>query len=171
MPVVILGLIFQNKVEASFQSVMVPAICLLVTGLLLLLTENFSKAKESLNSLNYPKALTIGFFQAISLLPGISRSGATISGGLIFDLKREEAARFSFLLSIPALLGANILTFSSLSTGSFSLFNFLLAVGVAFLVGILTIHYFLRLLARTKLIWFAIYTWVFGLYALYRILL
>ncbi|MGB9553663.1 MAG: undecaprenyl-diphosphate phosphatase, partial [bacterium] len=124
---------------------------------------------KPLASLNPLKAFFIGIFQALALFPGISRSGATISGGLILGLRREEAARFSFLLSLPAVLGAAVLEIPSLSWEGLALWQFIIGIGVSALVGILCIHYFLKFLKKSRLIWFAIYCWIFGLFALAKI--
>ena len=169
VPAVTTALLFKGQIEGSFSTATAPAIFLLLTGVLLALTDTFSNPSKNISTLNYPKAFTVGIFQAFSLFPGISRSGATISGGLIFGLKRDEAARFSFLLSLPVVLGATILEMSSLSWKGLSLWHFLLGMIISFVVGILCIHYFLKFLKRSRLIWFAVYCWIVGLMALLKI--
>jgi undecaprenyl-diphosphatase len=106
-----------------------------------------------------------GFAQAISILPGISRSGATIAGGLVRDLEREAAARFSFLLSIPALLGAGLIALADLARSggaSSALPNIVVGFAAAAIVGYLTIAGLLAYLRRRPLTVFAVYCWLFG---------
>jgi undecaprenyl-diphosphatase len=169
IPAVAVALLFQSQIEATFKAATIPAVFLLFTGVLLALTDTFSNPSRNLGSLNSFKALLIGLFQALSLFPGVSRSGATISGGLTVGLKREEAARFSFLLSLPVVLGATILEVPSLSWERISPGNFLIGILVSGIVGMLAIHFFLKLVKRTRLIWFAIYCWLFGIFSLLKI--
>jgi undecaprenyl-diphosphatase len=169
IPIVIIALLFKNQVESSFKSALITSVFLLLTGVLLAFADTFSYPTKPMASLNPLKAFFIGIFQAFAVFPGISRSGATISGGLIFGLRREEAARFSFLLSLPAVIGATVLEIPSLNWEGLVLGQFLIGIGVSTLVGILCIHYFLKFLRRSRLIWFAIYCWLFGLFALLKI--
>lgn len=169
IPAVVAALLFKGQIESTFKAATVPSVFLLLTGVLLALVDTFSNPSLNMASLNPFKALLIGAFQGLALLPGVSRSGATISAGLIVGLKRDEAARFSFLLSLPIVVGATILEISSLSFEGLSWGQFLIGVAVSALVGILCIHYFLKFLKRSRLIWFAIYCWLFGLFALLKI--
>ena len=111
IPAVILGLFLNDYMDTTFRGVLPVAIFLLIGSLLMYLAERFGKQE---NTLSVKKGLLIGFFQSLALLPGISRSGATISGGLFTGLTREAAARFSFLLSIPVLVGGGLVKLVSL---------------------------------------------------------
>lgn len=166
IPIIVIGLLFKGWIESTFQSVIPVIVFLLITGVYLAIADVFSFPRKSNRELSPVGALLIGVAQAVALLPGISRSGATISTGLLIGLRREEAARFAFLLSIPAILGASVLEFSTLSLAQFPLGTLLLAAVVACGVGVLCIHFFLRLIVKTRLIWFAIYCWLFAFFAL-----
>ena len=109
IPAGIFGLAFKDTIEASFNQPMVVAFLLLVTALLLVLGEYFGKKKIGLAQLSWLDSLWIGFFQALALLPGISRSGSTISAGLFRHLQRGEAAKFSFIMYIPVMSAAGLL--------------------------------------------------------------
>lgn len=169
IPIIVVALLFKSQIESTFKSAMIASAFLLFTGVLLAFTDTFFYPSKPMASLNPLKAFFIGIFQALALFPGISRSGATISGGLILGLRREEAARFSFLLSLPAILGATVLEIPSLSWKGLALWQFLIGIGISALVGILCIHYFLKFLKKSRLIWFAAYCWLFGLFALLKI--
>lgn len=107
IPVVVVGLLLKSSVEEVFQSARVAALLLMGTGLLLLSTRFYRRGDRGMGP---GPALLAGVFQAVSLLPGVSRSGATISAGLLAGIRPREAARFSFLLSIPAIVGAVVVT-------------------------------------------------------------
>lgn len=169
IPAVVAALLFQDQIEGTFQSATITAVFLLFTGVLLAFTDTFSNPSKPLPSLNNLKALIIGLFQALALFPGVSRSGATISGGITLGLKKEEAARFSFLLSLPVVLGATIFQIPSLRWEDINIGNFFMGILVSGVVGILSIHFFLKLVKRTRLIWFAVYCWLFGIFSLLKI--
>jgi undecaprenyl-diphosphatase len=147
-------------VEAAFGSHILTALFLLVTAVLLILSEWIGKLQKNLLEMTGLDALIIGIFQAVSVFPGISRSGATISGGMFRKFTRPEAARFSFLLSIPIMLGAGGLATLDL-VGLPSLSTFLPTVLVGFLVagvvGYLSIRWLLRYLTHHSFYIFAIY--------------
>jgi undecaprenyl-diphosphatase len=102
LPAILLGLIFQKYIETSFRNIVVIALTLLVGSIIMYLSEKFIKQSE----LNYRKTFVVGLFQALALIPGMSRSGMTISGAYFMGIKKELAIRFSFLLSIPIILGS-----------------------------------------------------------------
>lgn len=169
LPAGIFGILLKDKVESVFQSVSWTAVFLLVTALFLFIAEKVGKRNRGIDEMNWKDALWIGAWQAISIFPGISRSGATMSGGLTRNYDRTSAARFSFLMSIPVMLAAGMLSVFDLFKVS-NLIAFLpkLAVGfiVAAVVGYLAIHFFLKLIARHSLLWFALYCLVFGVIVL-----
>ena len=108
IPAGLLGITIKNKVEEVFQSPFLTAVLLFGTAILLIIAEKVGKRSRGIESLNLKDALWIGLFQAISIFPGISRSGATISGGMTRDLNRPGAAGFGFLMSIPIMLAAGL---------------------------------------------------------------
>ncbi|MEI6509827.1 MAG: undecaprenyl-diphosphate phosphatase [bacterium] len=166
IPVVVVALVFKKNIEAAFASAIPSAIFLLVTGTYMALADIFATPRKAIGQLNTGSALVIGISQAIALLPGISRSGTTLSTGMFFGLKREDAARFAFLLAIPALFGAFLLEIVTVPLGNLSIWLMLLGIAVSFGVGILCIHFFLRFLKKYRLLWFSAYCWAFGLFAL-----
>ena len=160
IPAAIFGVLIKDQVEAAFGSPLLTAIFLLVTAALLILSERIGKRLKTLQEMTLLDALIIGIFQAISVFPGISRSGATISGGMFRKFTRPEAARFSFLLSIPIMLGAGgYATLDLLGLPSLSTFLPTVLVGflVAGVVGYLSIRWLLRYLTHHSFYIFAIY--------------
>jgi undecaprenyl-diphosphatase len=160
IPAGLAGLLLKNKVEAAFNSPVLTAILLFVTAVLLTVAEVFSKKEKDLDQLNWIEALIIGVFQALAIFPGISRSGATVSGGLLKGYTREAAARCSFLLSIPIMLAAGLLSVIDLARAEFFL-NFLpiMVFGfvIAGVVGYFSIRWLLNYLKKNSLYGFAVY--------------
>lgn len=169
LPLVVIGLSpLRKSVESGFETPLVAGICLLVTGLLLAVSDRVGRGKQRLTHMKLPHALAIGLFQAFALLPGISRSGSTIAGGQLLGYRREAAADFSFFIAIPAILGATVLTLLKVweapgtSTVSVPTGMLLVGTGVSFVVGYFSLRWLLSLIARGKLIWFAIYCGIVG---------
>jgi undecaprenyl-diphosphatase len=160
IPAALVGAFFKDPIEESFQNGDMAAWFLLVTALLLVLAEVVGKRSRGLQELNWRDALWIGAFQALALLPGISRSGASIAGGMGRDLKRPTAARFSFLLAIPIMLGAggrtlvDLVRIPQMADALPALMIGFLAAGV---VGYLAIHALLRYVAKNPLYLFSGY--------------
>lgn len=166
IPAVIGGLLFKDLVESAFQSVIAVAIFLIFTALLLFIAEKFGKNINSLEKLNSKNALIIGLFQLFSLFPGISRSGSTIAGGVLQGFKRKEAAKFSFLMSIPVMFGAGILSIKDLlSVPNLSDFLPILLIGfiTSGVVGYFSIHWLLNFLNKKSLFSFSIYCLVLAI--------
>lgn len=115
IPAGLAALLLRDVIKAIFHNPMMTGLFLLVTSVLLILGEMLGKHSHDLEHMNWRDALIIGFFQALALFPGISRSGSTISGGLIRNLDRKSAARFSFLMSIPIMIAAGLSEINSLS--------------------------------------------------------
>jgi undecaprenyl-diphosphatase len=154
------GLLLKSKVEAAFANPIMTAVLLFVTAIMLTLAEIFSPKERNLESVSALDALVIGFFQLLAIFPGISRSGATISGGLSRGLKREAAARFAFLMSIPVMLAAGLLSvLDLLKIPDLGSFLPVLSVGfiAALVVGYLSIRWLLNFLKSRSLIPFAVY--------------
>lgn len=163
VPAVIAGFLFQSQVELAFSSPLFAGIFLMVTALLLLLAEVFGNRSKKLDEVTWKDGLIIGLFQAISLFPGISRSGSAITGGMVRNLDRPSSARFSFLLSIPAILGAVVLAFKDLiQSPTFSLQIPTIIGGfiVSGIVGYLSIRWLLSYLTKRPLYLFSAYCFV-----------
>lgn len=165
IPAVIAALLFEDFFEEAFSSPVMTSVMLLVTGLILLSTR-FAKLKSL--PLNIPRSVIIGVGQALAIMPGISRSGTTISTGLFLGLKPYEAAEFSFLLSIPAILGAIVFKFKSvLSLNAEIIGPYLVGTIFAFLTGLIAVYILLDLIRKGKFIYFGIYCLVAGSIGLY----
>ncbi len=160
IPAVIGGALFKGFVERAFSNPLATGLLLFGTAALLVIAELVGKRNRQVEGISWIDALIIGLFQVISLLPGISRSGSTISAGMIRNLERPSAARFSFLMSVPVMLGAGTLAIVDLiKLPSFSVQIPSLVVGfiTSAVVGYLTIRWLLAYLANRRLFPFAIY--------------
>jgi len=165
LPAAVIGLTLESLFERLFGEPVWVSIFLLVTGLFLFLGERVRKSEGLMESLTWLDALLVGLAQGIAIAPGVSRSGATISAGLWRGLKREEAARFSFLLATPAIFGANLLQLWDLNRlsglGEVAP-TFLLGFLAAAVSGYLAIRFFLAFLKRRSLYPFSLYCWLLG---------
>ncbi len=169
IPAIFGGLFLEDQVEAAFQSIQFTAFFLLFTALMLWLAEILSDRIKKMEEISTLDAFIIGCFQVLAIFPGVSRSGSTIAGGLLRKLKREEAAKFSFLMSIPVMLGAGVMSINDLvNLPDLSSFLPLLLVGfvAAGIVGFLSIHWLLQFLNKNKLSYFSIYCVVLSIITL-----
>jgi undecaprenyl-diphosphatase len=155
--------LFKNRIERLFESVETTAFMLFITGVLLFLSDRVKKATRGKSEMNLTDGIVIGLVQAVALIPGISRSGSTITFGIFRGLERETAARFSFLLSIPAIAGAAVLKADELAripAGD------LFALGAGFIsaavTGFLALKLLFVMINRTGLSIFAYYCWFAG---------
>ena len=157
IPAAVLGLFLQDYMETTFRTPAFVGTTLLLGALLFYVAEKVAKQNTELTA---NKGFLIGLFQSLALFPGTSRSGATISGGLILGLTREEAARFSFLLSFPIIFGSGLVKMLGLAGESAELDSALFfGTLAAFLVGLLAIHYLLMYLKNHTLqifIWYRV---------------
>jgi len=162
IPVGILGLFLEKWAENVFISLPLLAVMFLITGLVLAIV---SLRNEGKNTLKLPRAFGIGCAQLVAVLPGISRSGSTISAGLIFGLSRQEAFRFSFLLSLPAVFGAFMIEGAKALKAGIAVPLPQIALGflLSFVFGLLTLHLLRRLVLAGRLVWFSVYLLVLGL--------
>ena len=160
LPVVVVGLFMKDYLETIFATPLAAGCGLCVTACLLFLTPKIDSGERVLEEIRLRDALVIGLFQAIAPVPGISRSGSTIVGGLLSGLKREAAAHFSFYIAIPAIGGAAVLSAKDLldeGPGETPLLAVLAGTAVAFAVGIFALRWLLKLIVARKLVWFAWY--------------
>mgnify|MGYP001352865530 CR=1 FL=1 len=167
LPIVIAALLFKDYVEQLFNSARFVGFALIITGLILFIADRFSGSSRSREQ-TLLDSLWIGIGQAVAVLPGISRSGTTIAFGLARGLSREQAARFSFLLSIPGILGALVLSIPDLVGGTVSTSGGVLFAGMlaAAVTGYAAIRLLLQVVRRGRLVWFSYYTWIVGLLVL-----
>ncbi|MDR1101539.1 MAG: undecaprenyl-diphosphate phosphatase [Clostridiales bacterium] len=148
----IIGALLENYIENLFTSVLFVGFALLITGGILIATDRFKNSAKTLQTAKYSDAVAVGFAQLIAVLPGISRSGSTIFGGAIMGFSREFAVRFSFLLSMMAILGAAAISIKDFTGGAIAA-NWgpaVLGAVTAAIVGILAIKWLIRLISKGK---------------------
>ena len=167
IPIVICGLLFQDMIRTYVRSLWVVAIALVVFSAVIAAAEFAGRQTRDEEDLRWYDAVLIGLAQSLALIPGVSRSGAAISAGLFLGLDRELAARFGFLLAIPAVLGAGLHelpdAFKPVSEGmSATGPQLLVSVVIAFVVGLAAIAWFLRFLVNHSMYWFVGYRIVLG---------
>lgn len=164
LPTVLVALSLRHFLEDLFASVTAVSINLLITGTMLWATRYIRQRNpKRVRRTHWQDAILVGLAQAIALSPGISRSGATISAGLFVGLEREWAGKFSFLLFMPAVVGALILEFSNLRIAEGDLFPTLLGTAAAAVVGYVALRAFLSLVRNGNFYVFAPYCWALGL--------
>lgn len=159
LPVAVLGLIFQEQIETDVRQLWIIGIALIVFGVLLGLADSFGKKTREVSDLDFKSGLVFGFGQAMALIPGVSRSGGTITVGRMMGFTREAAARYSFLLAIPAVLASGIYQFVK-SFGDLPQDLALataVATAVSFVSGYLVIAWLLRYLVRGSFMPFVIW--------------
>lgn len=154
VPAVILGLSLESLMESAFRSPLLVAAVLIAGSILFMYAEWAYQNKPRTNIINVRKGFKIGLFQCLALIPGMSRSGATIAGGMLLGLSRVEAARFAFLLAVPVITGAGLKKFIEMivSDEVVAWFPVLIGAGVSFFVGLAAIHFMLQFV-RTHTLW------------------
>jgi undecaprenyl-diphosphatase len=166
VPIVVLGLIFQKAIETTLRSLWVIAITFIVFGILLGIADYVGAKKRRLRNLTVPDAAIYGGAQALALIPGVSRSGGTITAGLFLGYERAAAARYSFLLAIPAVFGSGLFELykSIKSPGSevFTAGETAAATGVSFVVGLVVIAFFMNYISKRSFLPFVIYRLALG---------
>jgi undecaprenyl-diphosphatase len=165
IPAGLAGILFKDLFEGLFSDVFIVGFFLIITGFLLWGSEMMSRrvsAKTSLKEMSVKNSLIIGIAQAFAIAPGISRSGATISAGLFLGIERELAARYSFLLSIPAILGAALVQVKDISGIDVSTTVFIAGFIAAAITGYIAIKIVLKLIQEKNLLIFAYYCWIIG---------
>jgi len=162
VPTGLMGIIFHDWFKSLFSRPKVVGIMLLITGLGLFLTRWVKKEGRDIEKMGWKDSILIGVVQGIAIIPGISRSGATISAGLFCGLDRELSGKFSFLLSIPAILGATLLEAKKMDMGQ-DLWIPLMGSVVAFGVGILSLTFLMKIIKMGKIPNFSYYCWGVGL--------
>ncbi len=163
----LIGVFFKKYFETVFENIFLVAVLLLVTGFLIWWAKKFEKAGNDIDILNakVKHAIFIGFMQGIAILPGISRSGATIFAALLCGWRKEETVRFSFLLALPAILGANCIQLKNVSFTRHKILLFQYGCGMffAFIVGWFSFKFLIGMLKKGKLSYFSYYCWTLGI--------
>ena len=159
-----IGLGLKHQVEALFSTPKWVAGALLYTGLLLFLGDWVDSSEITSERVGLWRSLIVGLFQGVAVFPGVSRSGSTVVAGILTGMSREEAGRFSFLLAVPAILGAAVLEAPHITHVPHTLFvPYLTGMVAAFVVGYAAIAVFLKAIKTRSLRWFGIYCWVVAL--------
>jgi undecaprenyl-diphosphatase len=166
IPIGIFGLAFKDQIENGARDLYLISIALIVLGFVLLAAERVGSKERGIEDITRRDGIAVGFAQALALIPGVSRSGATISAGLFLGFDRSSAARFSFLLSIPAVVLSGLLEFASILNGSdgqhAGLGALAVATFLAFVVGYASIAFLLRYLSDHSTIVFVVYRVALG---------
>jgi undecaprenyl-diphosphatase len=174
VPIVVLGLIFQTAIETTLRSLWIIATTLIVFGILLGVADVIGAKKRRLRELTWPHAIIYGLAQALALIPGVSRSGGTMTGGLFLGYDRRAVARYSFLLAIPAVFGSGLYQLyktikepclnvaSGCAPEVFSGVETATATAIAFVVGFVVIAFFMRYITRHSFLPFVIYRILLG---------
>jgi undecaprenyl-diphosphatase len=166
IPIGIFGLIFKDQIENGARDLYLIGVALIVLGLVLLAAEEVGTKRRSIENIDRRDGILVGLAQALALVPGVSRSGATISAGLFLGFDRPSAARYSFLLSVPAVVLSGLFEFASILDGSeerqVGLGALALATFLAFVVGYASIAFLLRFLVRHSTVVFVVYRVALG---------
>ena len=169
IPAIILGFVFESQIKKLFEldSLIFIGIMLFITGFLLILAD---KAKKTKRSLNIRNSLIIGIAQAMAILPGISRSGATISTSVLLGLDKEKAAKFSFLMVVPLIIGKILfdLIFNTELLVSENLFMLLLGFLSSFLTGLFACRSMIYFVKKSKLKYFSFYCFIVAVFCILR---
>ena len=169
IPVLVVGMFFKDKVEAIFGSgLLVVGCCLLVTAMLLAFA-HFAKPRQK-EQIGWLDSFIIGIGQALAVLPGLSRSGTTIATGLLLGNKKEQVAQFSFLMVLVPILGAALLDAKDIMTGevvsNLSVWTMIAGFVAAFVTGCAACKWMIDIVKKSKLIYFAVYCLIIGVFAI-----
>lgn len=167
VPTAIIGLLLNDFFESLYARMAVIGVCLIITGCGLFFAERYGGGKRTIKDMNFRNAFFIGLCQSVAIMPGISRSGATMIGGLACKFDRAFAVRYAFLISIPSVLGAFLLevpdAVRSVSDGTgMSLGVMLAGIAVAAVSGYAAIKVMIKAVTNKKLMYFSVYTWIAG---------
>lgn len=162
LPIMVIGFLARDVIEGSARNLYVVAATLIIVGVVLLLADRRGAGHLHLNDLTGGFAIALGLGQSLALIPGVSRSGATIAVALFLGFNRVAATRFSFLLAIPAVLVSGLYEMRKLGEGGLDLAPTAVATVVAFAVGLGCIHWLLKFVATHTFTWFVVYRVVLG---------
>ncbi|MBG6058801.1 undecaprenyl-diphosphatase [Cryobacterium sp. MP_M5] len=175
LPIIVLGLLFQDQIESSLRNLWITATVLIVFGVLLGIADYVGAKKRRLKDITVRHGVVYGFAQALALIPGVSRSGGTITAGLFMGYERRAAARYAFLLAIPAVLGSGfyqmyksiahpcLAAATNCTPEIFGPFETLVATVIAFVVALFVIGFFMNYISKRSFLPFVIYRIALGL--------
>lgn len=167
LPICVLGLLFKDQIRDGVRNLWIVATALIVFSGVIAAAEYFGKRVRPIEQFTWKDSIVVGLAQCLALVPGVSRSGATISAGLFLGQKREAAARFGFLLAIPAVLASGLFSlpdaFAPVSVGmSATGAQLIVAILIAFVVGYAAVAWFLKFLVNHSMYWFVGYRVILG---------
>ena len=166
VPAVFVGFFFESEIESLFNgNLIIVGSMLILTGALLFLAD---KAKPSEKKISFSSSLLVGIAQAIAIIPGISRSGSTISTAVILGIDKENAAKFSFLMVVPLIIGKVIKDITSAETivNNESIFPLIIGFVFAFITGMIACKWMIKLVKNSKLKYFSIYCFLIGIFSI-----
>lgn len=166
IPIVVLGLVFQDAIETTLRSLWIVAVTLIVFGVILGIADLVAKQRRTLNDLTVGHGIIYGLAQSLALIPGVSRSGGTITAGLLLGYTREAAARYAFLLAIPAVFGSGLYELvKTIRQPTHEVFGYAetaAATVVAFAVGLAVIAFFMKWISKHSFLPFVVYRVAIG---------
>jgi undecaprenyl-diphosphatase len=168
LPIVVLGVLLRDVIEREFRNLWITGVTLIVLGVILGVADRVGSTSRGVKDMTLTHSVLLGAAQALALVPGVSRSGATISMGRLLGYDREAATRFAFLLAVPAVIGAGIFQLQDIPGGenSYGAFPTLVATVVSFIVGYSAIAWLLRYVSTNSYLPFVIYRIVLGVLVL-----
>ena len=167
IPAVIAGVVLNDFFDSLYSNPKAVGYSLIFTGVLLIISRYANNMKKDTSELGISGSIFVGIFQSLAIIPGVSRSGSTITGGMLAGLKSEEAARFSFILSIPAILGASVY---EIITTDFTniIFDINIVFGMlsSFVFGYIAIRYLMKIIRKGNIHYFSVYVFLAGAFIL-----
>ncbi|HET6503497.1 MAG TPA: undecaprenyl-diphosphate phosphatase [Amycolatopsis sp.] len=164
LPIVVLGLLFQESIQSAFRDLRLTATVLIVFGVVLAVADRVGAKRRVLDSLTVPHGLAYGFAQALALVPGVSRSGGTVSAGLFLGYTRADATEYAFLLAVPAVFGSGLYELSKIGEGTSPPWGpTILATLVSFAVGYLVIAWLMNFIKTRSYLPFVVYRIALGI--------
>ncbi|MBQ4482726.1 MAG: undecaprenyl-diphosphate phosphatase [Lachnospiraceae bacterium] len=168
IPTAIIGYMARDFVDYASSTLLLPGIGLIITAILLFVCDRIGDGRKGIKKISYLNAFEIGMAQGVATLPGISRSGATIAVSLMLGIKKETAVKYSFIMSIPAVLGATLLELKDVSDATIevgTVISYLIGMVVAAVVGYFAIRVMIGVVRRKRYLYFSIYCLIIGLIA------
>jgi undecaprenyl-diphosphatase len=159
VPIAVIGLIFRNIIESFFSNLLAVGVALIITGSVLF----FSEKKVGNRKMSFLDSLLIGVAQGIAIIPGVSRSGITVAIGLLRKIDKVTVFRYSFLLSVPAVIGATILESRDIVLGNMDIATLFLGAAISMIVGYVSLKILLKIVMNEKFHLFAYYCWTVGI--------
>lgn len=167
IPIVVLGLLLEDLIDSTFRSLWIVGSTLIIFGILLGIADKVGKQQRSLDQLTIKHGILYGFAQAMALIPGVSRSGGTITAGLLMGYTRRAAARYSFLLAIPAVFGSGfykLIGSMGEQAGPYTMGQTMVATAVGFVVAYVIIGWFLEYVSKNSYFLFVNYRIILGIF-------